>query len=58
MQAVSPQGTSGGIDRMLDSSVRPPQLSDYGALIRYVQDVVHTTTGVLLDPEIEWVGEW
>lgn len=32
--------------------------TDYYALIQYVRDTVHTQTGVLLEPEVELVGEW
>ncbi|MBZ0281971.1 MAG: UDP-N-acetylmuramate dehydrogenase [Anaerolineae bacterium] len=32
--------------------------SDYHALIRYVQEAVHKTSGVELEMEVELVGEW
>ncbi len=32
--------------------------NDYAALIRYVQVTVHAKTGVLLEPEVELVGDW
>jgi UDP-N-acetylmuramate dehydrogenase len=32
--------------------------SDYYALVKHVQNVVHETCGVHLEPEIEFVGEW
>ena len=31
---------------------------DYYHLIQYVREVVHAQTGVLLEPEVELVGEW
>jgi UDP-N-acetylmuramate dehydrogenase len=32
--------------------------ADYYRLIQYVREVVHRETGVLLEPEVEIVGEW
>jgi UDP-N-acetylmuramate dehydrogenase len=32
--------------------------SDYYALVRHVQTVVHETSGVHLEPEIEFIGQW
>lgn len=32
--------------------------SDYAALIHHVRRVVFEQTGIRLEPEIEWVGEW
>ncbi|CAG0932313.1 partial UDP-N-acetylenolpyruvoylglucosamine reductase, partial [Planctomycetaceae bacterium] len=32
--------------------------ADYYRLIQHVRDVVERQTGVLLEPEVEFMGEW
>jgi UDP-N-acetylmuramate dehydrogenase len=42
----------------INTDIRQATATDYDALVRHVQTIVAEKTGVVLQPEIEWVGDW
>jgi len=42
----------------INTDVRQATATDYDALIRHVRGIVAEKTGVVLEAEIEWVGDW